>query len=357
MMDVQKEVTVNGWRSIGLCVATTLLAADSQQVIKLSKELANKGWVIYSGKTEKGDWDLFLMRPDGSQRRNVTNTPDSNEMGVRFSPDGMKILFRRFPLATKIRHDGWGTYGNFIIANWDGSGAQSFGEVGDYPWASWSPDGKQMACLTKGGIEIRDVASKKVIRTLDRKGIFQQLFWSPDGKWFLGTANAFGENWTIVRMDSTTGDVQPIAKFQNCAPAWMLDSKRVVNSYRPANQEDIEGGKLASAVGQRPGYGWTQIWITDVDGGNRHLVIGEDGKHLYGSEPSPDGKYMMFARAPTDGGLDKAVLNVMRLAEAPAVIGASAGIKKLHPGAKPAVLVELTQGWEPHWTYARLGAK
>jgi Tol biopolymer transport system component len=215
-----------------------------------------------------------------------------------------------------------------------------------------------MACLTKGGIEIRDVASKEVIRTLDRKGIFQQLFWSPDGKAFIGTANAFGENWTIVRMDAATGDVKPIAKFQNCTPAWMLDSKRVLNSYRPANQEDVsEGSKLASVVGQRPGYGWTQIWMTDADGGNRHLVIGEDGKHLYGSEPSPDGKYMMFVRTPTDGGIDKAVLNVMRLADGPAAIGESVALKKSYPDVKPAVLVELSQGWEPHWTYARLNVK
>ena len=87
------------------------------------------------------------------------------------------------------------------------------------------------------GIEIRDVATKQIVRKLDRKGIFQQLFWSPDGKWFVGTANAFGESWTIVRMNAETGEVNPIAKFQNCTPAWFPDSRRVVNSYRPANQE------------------------------------------------------------------------------------------------------------------------
>ncbi|MCW5980178.1 MAG: PD40 domain-containing protein [Bryobacteraceae bacterium] len=341
---------------IGLLAAAGLPATDPQAE-KLAKELSNKGWVIYSGKTDKGDWDLFLMRPDGSHRRNVTNTPKFNEMGVRFSPDGKKILYRRIAKGVKFRHDGWGALGHFAIANPDGSGAETFGEVGDYPWASWSPDGKQLSCLAKGGIEIRDLTTKKIIRTLDRKGIFQQLFWSPDGKWFIGTGNAFGESWTIVRMNVETGEAAPVAKFQNCAPAWFPDSKRVVNSYRPANQEEAEGGKLSSAVGQKPGYGWTQIWMTDADGGNRKLVIGEDGRHLYGGEISPDGRHMMFARAATDGGMDTAILGVMRLSEAPAILGESKALRKLHPDAKAPVVLDLPQGWEPHWTGARVEAK
>lgn len=347
---------MKGILCIGLLIATGLPAADPQTE-KLAKELSNKGWVIYSGKTDKGDWDLFLMRPDGSHRRNVTNTPEFNEMGVRFSPDGKKILYRRIAQGVKIRHDGWGSLGHFVIANWDGTGAEAFGEVGDYPWASWSPDGKQLSCLTKRGIEIRDLATKKVIRTLDRKGIFQQLFWSPDAKWFIGTGNAFGETWTVVLMNVETGEAAPVAKFQNCAPAWFPDSKRVVNSYRPANQEEVEGGKLSGAVGQKAGYGWTQIWMTDSDGGNRKLVIGEDARHLYGSEVSPDGKYLMFARAKTDGGLDTAMMGVMRLSDAPAILGESAALRKLHPDAKAPVVLDLPQGWEPHWTGARLGAK
>ena len=35
------------------------------------------------------------MRPDGSHRRNLTNTPEFSELAVRFSPDARKILFRR----------------------------------------------------------------------------------------------------------------------------------------------------------------------------------------------------------------------------------------------------------------------
>lgn len=341
---------------LGLLLAGGLVAADPQAA-KLAKEVAAKGWIIFSAKTEKGDWDLFLMRPDGSDKRNLSNTPDFNEMGVRFSPDGKKILFRRIAQGIRIRHDGWGSLGQLVIANWDGTAAAAHGEVGDFPWAVWSPDGKQLACLTKAGIEIRDLATKEMVRKIDRKGMFQQLFWSPDGRWFVGTANAFGQNWTIVRMSLETGEVNPIAKFQNCAPAWFPDSRRVVNSYRPASQEEVDGGKLSGAVGQRLGYGWTQLWMTDSDGNNRKLALGEDGRHVYGGEVSPDGKYVMFARAVTDGGMDSALVGLMRLSDAPAILGESPALRRLHPDAKAAVVLNLTQGWEPNWTFARLGAK
>jgi Tol biopolymer transport system component len=334
--------------------AAALLGADSQTA-KLAKEVAAKGWILYSGKTAVGDWDLFVMRPDGSHKRNITNTPNLNEIGARLSPDGLKLLYRRVAPGVKIRHDAWGSLGTLVVANPDGTNPQVYGESGDFSWAVWSPDGKQFACLTKTGIEIRDVATMQLVRKLDRKGIFQQLFWSPDGKWFVGTANAFGESWTIVRMNVETGEVNPIAKFQNCTPAWFPDSRRVVNSYRPANQESV--GKLGEAVGQKTGYGWTQAWLTDSDGANRRLLLGEDGKHIYGTEISPDSKYVMFARADTDGGLDTAILGVMRLADAPAIRGESVALRKVHPDAKNAVILDLGQGWEPQWTSAKLGPK
>jgi dipeptidyl aminopeptidase/acylaminoacyl peptidase len=110
-------------------------------------------------------------------------------------------------------------------------------------------------------------------------------------------------------------------------------------------------------VGQKQGYGWTQAWMTDADGGNRKLVLGEDGKHIYGSDVSPDGKYLMFARADTDGGLDSAIMGLMRISDAPMVRGESVALRKVHPDARNGVILDLTQGWEPHWTFAKLGAK
>jgi hypothetical protein len=130
------------------------------------------------------------------------------------------MLYRRIPSDSKINHDVWGAMGELIVANADGTGATVYGKAGEFAWSSWSPGGKQLACLTKSGIEICDFVTKRVLRKLDRRGIYQQLFWSPDGQWLTGTANHFGESWTVVRMNAVTGEVNPVAKFQNCTPDW-----------------------------------------------------------------------------------------------------------------------------------------
>lgn len=197
-----------------IAALTTLSGSSDPASTRLSKEVASKGWIVYSAHTDKGDWDLFLSRPDGTHVRNITNTPGYNEIGGRFSPDGKRLLYRRMAPDTKIHHDTWGAAGQLAIANADGSNPVIYGEAGEFPWATWSPDGKQVACLTRAGIEIRDLATKALVRKMDRQGIYQQLFWSPDGKWFTGPANRFGESWTVVRMNAATGEVNPVANFR-----------------------------------------------------------------------------------------------------------------------------------------------
>ncbi|HWB96250.1 MAG TPA: hypothetical protein VG672_06095 [Bryobacteraceae bacterium] len=324
---------------------------------RLAHEVATKGWVVTASKTEKGDWDLFLMRPDGSQRRNLTNSPNYNEMGGRFSPDGRKILYRRIAPGVKIQHDHWGATGELVIANADGTNPVIYGPPGDYPWASWSPDGKQVACLTKTGIEIRDLATRQVMRTIDRHGIYQQLYWSPDGHWFTGPANHYGESWTVIRLNADSGATNVVAKFQNCTADWFPSSQRLIYSSRPANQDEPDGGQLAGAVKQKPGYGWTQLWMADGDGNNRSLIYGEDGRHIYGGDVSPDGKYVLFTKSMTDGGIETGVIYVMRLSDAPSIGGESKALRKLHPGAKNGPILEISDGWEPHWTYAKIGGR
>lgn len=337
-----------------LAALTTLSGSPDPAVNRLGKEVATKGWIVYSANTGKGDWDLFLSRPDGTHVRNITNTPGYSEIGGRFSPDGKRLLYRRIAPGTKIHHDTWGAAGQLAIANADGSNPVIYGEAGEFPWATWSPDGKQVACLTRAGIEVRDLATKAVVRKMDRQGIYQQLFWSPDGKWFTGPANRFGESWTVVRMNAATGEVNPVAKFQNCTPDWFPDSRRLIYSSRPANQEPADGGKAAQAIGQPPRYGWTQLYMSDGDGSNRTLLFGEDGKHIYGGAVSPDGKYVVFTRSRTDGDLETSLTNVMRLSDAPILNGESKFLRAQYPKAKSGPFLMLQAGWEPHWTYAAI---
>jgi len=325
-------------------VARAESAAADPAVAKLAKELHGKGWVCYGARSDKGDWDLFLMRPDGTAVRNITNTPNYTEAAPRFSPDGKKLLYRRMKRDAAISHDQWGFQGELIMADADGKNPVVQGKDGELPWASWSPDGTQLSCLTKKGIEIVDLATKKVVRKLPRKGCYQQLFWSADGKWFTSVSNFVGENWTVARMSAETGEINAVNSFQNCTPDWFPDSKRIIFSHRPAGQDDA--------------YGYTQLWMADGDGKNRRLVFGEDGRHIYGGLVSPDCKYVMFTAAPKDGsGADKAgaPMGIVRLDDTPMITGESKALRAKHPNTKKGPVLWLPMGWEPHWTCAEAG--
>ncbi len=328
----------------GTILAPVVFGAQNERVAQLAKEVNNKGWIVYAARGENGTWDLFLMRPDGSRRRNVTNTPDYEEGGPRFSSDGKQLLYRRFAKGTVIHHDLWGFQGDLMIARADGSEPKRIGGDREYPWASWSPDGKQIACLTMKGIEIVDPEAKKVVRKLPRKGIYQQLFWSPDGQWFCGVANA-RIMWTVVRMNAETGELNIVHEFQSCTPDWFGDSKHIIYPCRPAGQK---------------GYGFTQLWMSDGEGKEARMIYGEDGFHIYGGALSPDDRYVLFTRGGADGGGSEnsgAPICVMRMADAPAIAGPSPALRKVHPDAKDAAVLQLVDGWEPCWTYAEIGAK
>ena len=318
------------------------------EVEKLVKELAGRGWILFSSQA-KGTYDLFLSRPDGSAMRNITNTPDASEFGGRFSPDGTKILYRRLPRGQGFAHDMWGAQGRLVIADADGANPVVQGKDGEFPWASWGPDGKQIACLDKrqGKIVIYDLATRKAVKEMPRKGIFQQLYWSPDGKRLCGTANVNGADWNIVSVDLAGGEATLLSRQLNCTSDWFQgDPTRVIYSHRDP------------ALEQGDSYGWTSLWQASADGKTRTLLYGEH-QHIYFGCTSPDDQYVLLTRAPGDGGINRQMA-IIRLADTPIIVPPFEALKEQFPGAKEGPVFhwkDLPLVFEPHWTYAKIGGE
>lgn len=313
----------------------------SPEVARLAHEVKSRGWIAFPARTERGDWDLFVMRPDGSGRRALTRTPEWNEAWPQFSRDGSRLLYRRLRRDEAISGNRYGQQGVPMMANADGTEPRPLGEEGDLPWATWSPDGREVATLSIKGVALLDLETGRVRLKHPRRGMFQQLTWSPDGRSLVGVANSFGTGWSIARMDAESGKVAAVNTVDCCTPDWFPDGKAVIFSWRPPGQATNSG------------QGWTQLWRINADGTDRQLVYAEDGRHLYGGHVSPDGKYVLFTgNVQEDGDPERggAPMGLVRLSDTPMVAGEGKELRALHPGAKGGPVLTLPTGWEPSWT-------
>ena len=359
-----------------LLAAVSLSAAERPDVRQLADEIAGRGWIVFAAhplevnqgieikrKEERGQSDLYVARPDGSQLRNITNTEELSEYGGRFSPDGKRLLYFRVPKVKQLNHDLWGQFGEVVVADADGSNPQVYGAEGQYPWASWNFDGTQISCLYKseGKIRIYDVATKKMLREMPNQGIYQQMFWSSDGRQLVGTANVAGRQWNIVAVDLESQKLTVLSRggAGSCTPDWFPnDPRRVIYSHR------IQG--ITPRLGEQANnYGFTVLMQATTDGKKRDLVFGKLWRHVYFACVSPDGKYVVFSDDVPDTILVGA-MHLIRLADTPIVAPEPAfpELKELYPNAKEGPILDLKlpggaplRGFEPHWTSAEIGQK
>jgi TolB protein len=99
-------------------------------------------WIVFNSNRD-GIWQLYVMRPDGSDLRRLTYMSGSG-MGVgkpSWSPDGKTILFpsSQGPDSTK-----WYENVDLYIIAADGSNLQRLTHSGDNGTPVWSRDGKRI---------------------------------------------------------------------------------------------------------------------------------------------------------------------------------------------------------------------
>lgn len=315
-------------------------------VDELRSAVSKKGWILYSSRSSNGSWDIYASRPDGSSCRAITDTEGYEEVAPRLSANNNRLFYRRLARGDFTDHGSYGQQGVMVISDVDGENPLVLGQEGQYCWAVLSPNGKEICCLTKREIQVVDIASRRVLARFDRQGVYWIASWSPDGKWICGVANT-GEMWTTVRINVATGDINIVREYQNCTPDWFPNSKQIVFSSRPAGQTGNDG------------HGWTQLWMADSDGQNHKLIYGEDGFHIYGGALSPDRRFVIFTKHLEDGaGITRqgqgALMCIMYFANAPMIGGDSPSLRKVHPGAKSGPILELTEGFEPYWTFGNI---
>jgi len=92
------------------------LAAPPAETARLAAEVRPLGWVAYSARSPKGDWEIYAMRPDGTDVRNLTNSPDTEDFYPLFSRDGRQLLFRAMPRGQTVSGNDYGRQGRLMLA-------------------------------------------------------------------------------------------------------------------------------------------------------------------------------------------------------------------------------------------------
>jgi Tol biopolymer transport system component len=125
--------------------------------------------------------DLYLMRADGNEVRQLTNDP-FRDRGPQWSPDDSEIAFYS---------NRSGTYQLWGIRP-DGSGLRQLTDVPDGAWFPyWSPDGGRIAFPTGKGTCIASVGEAPATEAdclpdLSEEHWFEVRDWSHDGRWLVG---------------------------------------------------------------------------------------------------------------------------------------------------------------------------
>ena len=128
--------------------------------------------------------DVAVIRIDGTSYRNLTRSPDANEWGPVWSPDGRRIAYSS---------DENGMPQLFVM-NADGSNARQLSDVwGEYP--AWSPDGSRIAFASSMGgstpfgdpdydVWVMDADGTDEVNLTDSPDSNEGYpTWSPDGEW------------------------------------------------------------------------------------------------------------------------------------------------------------------------------
>lgn len=124
-------------------------------------------WVVTaSSRNAKIGWQLYLMRPDGTERRQLTE--GGNPFYARFSPDGRRLVYTDGPWKLADRCGIW-------VMDLDGKDRRRVLATGKgNATACWSPDGKRLAVAIdgsgpeeRGRLEVVDLdGTRRVLMTL-----------------------------------------------------------------------------------------------------------------------------------------------------------------------------------------------
>ena len=212
------------------------------------------GLIAFMRPGAVGEYDIWVVRPDGTGLRRVTESPaNRSDYYPAWSPDGSALLFERRKLDPAAAGGDEALY----AVNADGAGFRQITHCRGQCWsdgeAAWSPGGDRIAFSRATGprsapgpslvaIDVAD-ADGSHVRQLSRPphGYEDHLpTWSPDGRTIVFQRDTAGSDTPgptkLMAVDSVTGTERVVYRLPSWAPGSGLaalapDGKRILFGF------------------------------------------------------------------------------------------------------------------------------
>ena len=237
-----------------------------------------------------GNYEVYMMNPDGSDQVNLTQHP-SSDLSARWSPTGEQILFVSDRQGTRVR--------DLYLMDADGTNVRRVFKRKITEWRAsptWSPDGKNFAYITSDRERPRSSLHLGTFGEEDSEILpwGNSPDWSPDGSEIacsVGHPNGTRLTFLNIRTRKREQPIPDKILLWQFQPSMSSTGDRIAFSGNIHPLPKILDRDLHNAWMDK-----RSIYLVNRDGSGLRLLVGEAGPDAASPKISPDGSKVIYTQ-------------------------------------------------------------